>query len=113
MKKIFSIALSLAMLVTSSGMVVAEENQALKNLKDNNIKKIMQNTLIIRPGALNAFAYGKNYSLEEFGEATKEIRLKKLTGKLYHFKYYRKILKTKDARKRFKAISEFFVLRTN
>ena len=71
MKKVFSVALSLAMLVTSSGLAIAEENQALKNLKDNNIKKIMQNTLIIRPGALNAFLYGKNYSLEDYGEVTK------------------------------------------
>ncbi len=37
--------------------------------------------------------------LYEFGEAIKEIRLKKLTGKLYQFKYYGKILKTKDAKK--------------
>lgn len=72
MKKVFSIALSLAMLLTSSGIAIAEENQALKNIKDNNIKKIMQNTLIIRPGALNAFAYGKNYSLQDYGEVTKD-----------------------------------------
>ena len=41
--------------------------------------------------------------LYEFGEATKEIRLKKLTGKLYQFKYYGKILKTKDAKKAIKS----------
>ena len=41
--------------------------------------------------------------LYEFGEATKEIRLKKLTGKLYHFKYYGKILKTKDAKRAIKS----------
>ncbi len=37
--------------------------------------------------------------LYEFGEAVKEVRLKKLTGKLYQFKYYGKILKEKDAKK--------------
>ncbi|MBR4999123.1 MAG: insulinase family protein [Clostridia bacterium] len=37
--------------------------------------------------------------LYEYGEATKEIRLKKLTGKLYQFKYYNKILKEKEAKK--------------
>jgi len=37
--------------------------------------------------------------LYEYGEATKEERLKKLTGKLYQFKYYNKILKEKEAKK--------------
>ena len=37
--------------------------------------------------------------LYEFGEATKEVRLKKLAGKLYQFKYYNKILKEKEAKK--------------
>lgn len=37
--------------------------------------------------------------LYEYGEATKEVRLKKLTGKLYQFKYYGKILKEKEAKK--------------
>ena len=37
--------------------------------------------------------------LYEYGEATKEIRLKKLTGKLYQFKYYNKVLKEKEAKK--------------
>ena len=41
--------------------------------------------------------------LYEYGEATKEVRLKKLTGKLYQFKYYGKILKTKDAKKAIKS----------
>lgn len=37
--------------------------------------------------------------LYEYGEATKEIRLKKLTGKLYQFKYYNKVLDEKEAKK--------------
>ena len=41
--------------------------------------------------------------LYEYGEATKEIRLKKLTGKLYQFKYYGKVLKVKDAKKAIKS----------
>lgn len=41
--------------------------------------------------------------LYEYGEATKEVRLKKLTGKLYQFKYYGKVLKTKDAKKAIKS----------
>ncbi len=41
--------------------------------------------------------------LYEYGEATKEVRLKKLTGRLYQFKYYGKILKTKDAKKAIKS----------
>lgn len=41
--------------------------------------------------------------LYEYGEATKEIRLKKLTGRLYQFKYYGKILKVKDAKKAIKS----------
>lgn len=41
--------------------------------------------------------------LYEYGEATKEIRLKKLTGKLYQFKYYGKVLKTKEAKKAIKS----------
>ena len=41
--------------------------------------------------------------LYEFGEATKEVRLKKLTGKLYQFKYYGKILKEKESKKVIKA----------
>ncbi len=41
--------------------------------------------------------------LYEYGEATKEIRLKKLTGRLYQFKYYGKILKIKDAKKAIKS----------
>jgi len=41
--------------------------------------------------------------LYEYGEATKEVRLKKLTGRLYQYKYYGKILKTKDAKKAIKS----------
>lgn len=41
--------------------------------------------------------------LYEYGEATKEVRLKKLTGKLYQFKYYGKVLKEKDAKKAIKS----------
>lgn len=41
--------------------------------------------------------------LYEYGEATKEIRLKKLTGKLYQFKYYNKVLNEKEAKKVIKA----------
>ena len=41
--------------------------------------------------------------LYEYGEATKEVRLKKLTGRLYQFKYYNKILKEKDAKKAIKS----------
>ena len=41
--------------------------------------------------------------LYEFGEVTKEVRLRKLTGKLYQFKYYGKILKEKDAKKAIKS----------
>jgi len=41
--------------------------------------------------------------LYEFGEATKEVKLKRLTGKLYQFKYYGKILKSKEAKKVIKA----------
>ena len=41
--------------------------------------------------------------LYEYGEATKEERLKKLTGKLYQFKFYNKILKEKEAKRVIKA----------
>ena len=41
--------------------------------------------------------------LYEYGEATKEVRLKKLTGRLYQFKYYGKIIKTKEAKKSIKS----------
>lgn len=37
--------------------------------------------------------------LYEYSEATKEVRLKKLTGKLYQFKYYNRIIKEKEAKK--------------
>lgn len=41
--------------------------------------------------------------LYEFGEATKEVRLRKLTGRLYQFKYYGKIIKEKEAKKAIKS----------
>ena len=37
--------------------------------------------------------------LYEYGEATKEVRLKNQMGKLYQFKYYNKILNKKEAKK--------------
>lgn len=37
--------------------------------------------------------------LYEYGEATQEVRLKKLTGRLYQFKYYNKIISEKEAKK--------------
>lgn len=40
--------------------------------------------------------------LYEYGEAVKEIRLKKLTGKLYQLKYYNKVLDAKEAKKEIK-----------
>ena len=41
--------------------------------------------------------------LYEYGEATKELRVKKLAGRLYQFKYYGKVLKVKDAKKAIKS----------
>lgn len=40
--------------------------------------------------------------LYEYGEATKELRIKKLTGKLYQFKYYNKIINEKEVKKEIK-----------
>ncbi len=37
--------------------------------------------------------------LYEYGEEVKEVRLKKLAGKLMHFKYYGKVLSEKEAKK--------------
>lgn len=41
--------------------------------------------------------------LYEFGEATRELRLKRLIGKLYNFKYYGKILREKEAKQTIKS----------
>lgn len=73
MKRIFLIFISVAMLFTSSGLVLAEEAQVVaSNLKNKELKEVMDNTVIIRPNALEAFVYGKKYSLEDYGEAKRE-----------------------------------------
>lgn len=74
MKRIFLIFISLVMLLTGSGLVMAEEKETAitANLTDKTVKSVMENTVMLRPNALDAFAYGKKYSLEECGEATRE-----------------------------------------
>ncbi|MBQ8615827.1 MAG: insulinase family protein [Clostridia bacterium] len=70
----------------------------------NEIIKTLANYLkdLVKNGFTQA-QLDKAKRLYEYGEATKEVRLKKLTGKLYQFKYYGKILKTKDAKKAIKS----------
>ena len=69
----------------------------------NEILKTLANYLkdLVKNGFTQA-QLDKAKRLYEYGEATKEVRLKKLTGKLYQFKYYNKILKVKDAKKTIK-----------
>ena len=70
----------------------------------NEVIKTLANYLkdLVKNGFTQA-QLDKAKRLYEYGEATKEVRLKKLTGKLYQFKYYGKILKTKDAKKAIKS----------
>lgn len=70
----------------------------------NEIIKTLANYLkdLVKNGFTQA-QLDKAKRLYEYGEATKEIRLKKLTGKLYQFKYYGKVLKAKDAKKAIKS----------
>jgi len=72
MKKLFAIILSLVTFITCSGAIRAEENQLLKNITDRDVKNIMQNTVMIRPKAPDAFVFGKKVSLEEYGEVRLE-----------------------------------------
>lgn len=66
-------------------------NEVVKTLSEY-LKDLVQN-------GFTQAQLDKAKRLYEFGEAVKEIRLKKLTGKLYQFKYYNKIIKEKEAKK--------------
>lgn len=69
MKKIISALLCIMTLFGSAGLVRAEEDPLFKNLKSAQVKEVMRNTVMIRPGELEAYVYGKKYSLSEYGEA--------------------------------------------
>ena len=71
MKKIISLIICVSVFICSLNIVNAEENPLFKNIVSDSVKNVMQNTVMILPGAQNAFVYGKNYSLKEFGEAVK------------------------------------------
>lgn len=65
MKKLFSLLLCVVFL--NSGIVTAEENEFFKNLTSAQIENVMANTVMICPNSPSAFAYGKKYSLSEYG----------------------------------------------
>jgi predicted Zn-dependent peptidase len=69
-------------------------NEILKTLAEY-LKNIAQN-------GFTQEQLDKAKRLYEYGEATREVRLRKLTNKLYQLKYYNKILNTKEAKKEMK-----------
>lgn len=68
MKKMFLTLLAVIMTITSCGVVFAEEAEPFKNLKSSEYKRIMENTVIVRPGSCDAFVYGKRYNMEDYAE---------------------------------------------
>ncbi len=68
MKKVLLTLLAVIMTVTSCGIVFADEAEVFKNLKSAEYQKLMQNTVIVRPGSPDAFVYGKRYSMEDYAE---------------------------------------------
>ena len=98
-------------LVYSAGIQEAyNENSALSifstECDKENVNEIISTLAeYLKDIAKNGFTQAqldKAKRLYEYSEATKEVRLKKLTGKLYQFKYYGKILNEKYAKRTIK-----------
>ena len=88
MKKIFLFIICFSIILGNCSIVFSQENVSdnvsendnnietvsesdsdpCKNIVSNNVKEVMENTVMLRPGSSNAFAYGFQYDLYEYGE---------------------------------------------
>lgn len=92
MKKIISTLMCAAMIAgvspvlgeesAASGESVTqqEERDVLANITDKNVKEIMKNTVMVLPGAENAFVYGKNVAFSQYLQG---YEARKEDGKVY------------------------------
>lgn len=69
MKRTVLAILCIITLLGGTGIVRAEEDPIFRNLKSEQIKSVMKNTVMIHPGAPEAYAHGKKYNMEKYGEA--------------------------------------------